>query len=79
MGTILLYGLSADDADKTEVVDNHQDEKEVAEVEGCDRVEGWGIGGGVDFDLLRKPSYNDKIILPFNKNSKSNPFTKLAF
>lgn len=64
----MLYGLSADDADKKELADNRQDEEEVAEVEGSGRVEGWGIGCGVDFDLLRKASHNDKIILSFDKN-----------
>lgn len=60
MGTILLYGLSADDADKRELADNRRDEEEAAEVEGSDRVEGWRIGGGLDFDLLRTVNHNDK-------------------
>lgn len=56
MATILLYSLSADDTDKRELADNRQDE-EVAEVEGFGRVEGWGIGGWMDFDLLRLANY----------------------
>lgn len=53
MGTILLYGLTADDADKRELADNRWDEEEVVQLEGSDRMDGWRIGGGVDFDLLR--------------------------
>lgn len=52
MGTILICGCSADDADRREQGDNRQDEKEVVEVERSDRVEGWGIADGVDFDLF---------------------------
>lgn len=59
MGTISLYGLSADDADKRELADNRRDEEEIAEVEGSDRVEGWGIGGGLDCALLRRANHND--------------------
>lgn len=44
METIFLYGLSADDADKRELADNRRDEEEAVEVEGSDRVKGWGIG-----------------------------------
>lgn len=45
MGTILLYGLSADETDKRELVDNRRDGEEAAE-EGSDRVEGWGLEVG---------------------------------
>lgn len=44
MGTILLYGLSADDADKRELADNRRDEEKVEEVGGSDMVEDRGIG-----------------------------------
>lgn len=53
MGTVLLYGLSADDTDKREQADNRQDE-EVLEVEGFSRVEGRG-----DIDLLRIANLSD--------------------
>lgn len=41
MGIIQLYGPSADDADKRELLDNRQDE-EIVEVEGS---VGWRAGG----------------------------------
>lgn len=40
MGTILLYGLTADDADKRELADNRWDEEEVVQLEGSDRMDG---------------------------------------
>lgn len=46
MGTILQYGLSADDADKRELTDNRWNEGEVVEAEGSHRVEDWGLEEG---------------------------------
>lgn len=63
------YGPSADDADKRELLDNRRDE-EIAEVEGSDRVEGWRIRGGLDFDRLEQQTimtFYEKMILPSYK------------
>lgn len=45
IGTIWLCGPSADDADKMELEDNHQDE-EIVEVEGLIGLRAWGLEVG---------------------------------
>lgn len=67
MGTILLCGLSADDADRRELGDNRQDEKEAVEVERSDRAEGWGTADGEHFDLFGKTATHRDTINKYKK------------